>query len=201
MKIYAICLLGTILAVLISGSIQSISADHLEPGQGIFKSVKVTNISPSVDSEYRVYLQNVIRNGDGNLIAVTENIQSAAYIPHEITDRVFDTLMGEKEIVIIDEIKYEKVQYIYTPALENRWINFYPIFSEIPIKFEESEESTALMYGKNKDYGIWKIHYCADFKSTHGYQCIAIFQVLTPIMTIGPYDTVEQQWTVLRELN
>ena len=37
MKKFTIALLGVIFVTLIAGSIQSISADHLEPGQGIFK--------------------------------------------------------------------------------------------------------------------------------------------------------------------
>jgi len=43
-------------------------------------------------------------------------------IPHKVTDHVFDTLMGEKEIVTIDNIKYEKVQYTFTPTLEQRTV-------------------------------------------------------------------------------
>ena len=46
-------------------------------------------------------------------------------IPHKVTDHVFDTLMGEKEIVTIDNIKYEKVQYTFTPTLEQRTVKFY----------------------------------------------------------------------------
>ena len=76
---------------------------------------------------YQVYLQAVLRNGDGQLINVTENTKTAAYIPHEITDYVFDTLMGEKEIITIDNIKYEKVQYTFSPTLEQRWMGMYPI--------------------------------------------------------------------------
>ena len=194
-------MLGVIFVTLVISLIEFSAADHLEPGQGIFVSETVANIAQSVDSEYRIYLLNVIRNGDGDLITVTENVQTAKYIPHEITDHVFDTLMGKKEIVTIDGIKYEKVTYVNTPTLGERWMNFYPIFSEITIQIEENEESIAIMHGKNKDYGIWKIHYCADFKANHGYQCVPIFQVLVPTMTLEPDDVVEQRWTVLRELD
>ena len=37
MKGFVILLLGIIFVTLIAGSVQSISADHLEPGIGIFK--------------------------------------------------------------------------------------------------------------------------------------------------------------------
>ena len=38
MKEFAIILLGIIFVTLIASSVQSISADHLEPGKGIFKN-------------------------------------------------------------------------------------------------------------------------------------------------------------------
>ena len=44
--------------------------------------------------------------------------------------------MGEKEIVTIDNIKYEKVQYTFSPTLEQRWMGMYPIFEEVPIKIK-----------------------------------------------------------------
>ena len=132
---------------------------------------------------------------------VTESTATAAYIPHKLTDDIFDQLMGEKKIFTIGNIKYEKVQYTYTPSLEHRFINFYPIYSEIELSFDVTEESTAKMHEKNKDYAHWKIHFCATFNEEHGYQCIAVFQVLVPTMTLEPNDVVTQQWTILREMN
>ena len=129
-------LLGVIFVALIACSIQSISADHLEPGQGIFKDRSEVDLVTTHNSDYQVYLQAVLRNGDGQLINVTETTKTGAYIPHEISDYVFDTLMGEKEIITIDNIKYEKVQYTFSPTLEQRWIGMYPIFEEVPIKIK-----------------------------------------------------------------
>ena len=94
-------LLGVIFVVLIACSIQSISADH-ESDKGIFKDRSEVDLVTTHDSDYQVYLQAVLRNGDGQLVNVHENWGDAAYIPHEITDHVFDTFMGEKEIIIID---------------------------------------------------------------------------------------------------
>ena len=62
------------------------------------------------------------------------------------------------------------------------------------------KDALAKMNEKIKDYSIWKIHYCATFEG-HGYQCIPIFQILVPNMTLEPHDVVTQQWTILRELN
>ena len=87
--------------------------------------------------------------------------------------------MGKKEIVTIDNIKYEKVQGTnsggYTSDERNK---------------------------KTKEYSIWKIHTCADFSNIgHGkHQCISIFQVLLPTITLELGDVATQEWTILREL-
>ena len=199
MKKFTIALLGAIFVALIACSIQSISADH-ESDEGIFKDKSEVNLVTTQDSDYQVYLQAVLRNEDGQLINVTENTKTAAYIPHEIADYVFDTLMGEKEIVTIDNIKYEKAQYTFSPTLEQRWIGMYPIFEEIPIKIKVEGGKILNVY---KDHSLWKIHYCADFSNIghDGLQCIPIFQVLVPTITLEPTDVITQQWTILRELN
>ena len=194
-------LLSVIFVTLIAGSVQSIAADHLEPGQGIFVDDAEVNLATTEDSNYRVYLQMILRNGDGQLINVTESTANGAYISHEITDRVFDTLMVEKEIITIDNIKYEKVQYIFSPTLEQRFLGLYPIFSAITLEFtSEPGPQSIKLYEESQDYSIWKIHYCAEFEG-HGFHCIPIFQVLVPTMTIEPDDVVTHQWTVLRVLN
>ena len=202
MKWLVIPLLGVIFVVLLVGSVQSISADH-ESDEGIFKDKSEVNLVTTQDSDYQVYLQAVLRNGDGQLISVTENTQTGAYIPHEISDYVFDTLMGEKEIIIIDNIKYEKVQYTFSPTLEQRWMGMYPIFEEIRIKFNFEGDALVQLNKQNKDYSLWKIHYCADFSSIghDGLQCIPIFQVLIPTMTLEPTDVITHHWTILRAMN
>ena len=192
--------LSIIFLTFIAYSGQSVIADHLEPGDGIYKDYGDVNIVTTKDSKWQVSLQTILRTGDGQLINVTESTANAAYIPHKITDHVFDTLMGEKEIVTIDNIKYEKVQYTYTPTLEHRFMGLYPIFSEYyDLEFESTAEAREKM-AKQKDFAMWKIHYCATFEG-HGYSCIPIFQDLIPNMTIEPQDTVTQQWTILRILN
>ena len=201
MKKFTALLLSVILVTLIAGSVQSISADHLEQDQGIFVDDAEVNLATTEDSNYQVYLQMVLRNGDDQLINVTESTANGSFIPHKITDHVFDTLMGEKEIITIDNIKYEKVQYIFSPTLEQRFLGLYPIFSAITLEFvSEPGPQSIKLYEESQDYSIWKIHYCADFKD-HGYHCVPIFQVLVPTMTIEPDDVVTHQWTVLRVLN
>ena len=201
MKGFAIPLSGVIFVTLIAGSVQSIAADHLEPGQGIFVDDAEVNLATTEDSNYQVYLQMVLRNGDDQLINVTESTANGSFIPHKITDHVFDTLMGEKEIITIDNIKYEKVQYIFSPTLEQRFLGLYPIFSAITLEFiSEPGPQSIKLYEESQDYSIWKIHYCAEFEG-HGYHCVPIFQVLVPTMTLEPSDVVTHQWTILRELS
>jgi len=201
MKKFTMPLLSVIFVTLIAGSVQSISADHLEQDQGIFVDDAEVNLATTEDSNYQVYLQMVLRNGDDQLINVTESTANGSFIPHKITDHVFDTLMGEKEIITIDNIKYEKVQYIFSPTLEQRFLGLYPIFSAITLEFvSEPGPQSIKLYEESQDYSIWKIHYCAEFEG-HGLHCIPIFQVLVPTMTIEPDDVVTHQWTVLRVLS
>ena len=202
-KKFTIVLLSVIFVTLIAGSVQSITADH-ESGKGIFKNEKEVKIITTENTNYLVYLQTVLRNGDGQLINVTENTKTAAYIPHELTDHVFDTLLGEKEIVTIDNIKYEKVQYTYSPTLVQRWTGMYPIPEQIKINIKAEGDTLVQMNKQIKNYALWKIHYCADFTDIghpDGLQCIPIFQVLVSTLTLEPTDVITQQWTILRSMN
>ena len=196
-------LLGVIFVALIACSIQSIYADH-ESGEGIFKDRSEVDLVTTENTNYQVYLQAVLRNGDGHLISVIESTKNASHISHEITDYVFDTLMGEKEIIIIDNIKYEKVQYTFSPTLEQRWMGMYPILEQININIKVEGDALVQINKKTKDYSLWKIHYCADFADIghhDGLQCIPVFQVLVPTMSLESSDVVTHQWTILRELN
>jgi hypothetical protein len=178
MKKFTMWLLSAIFVALITCSIQSVSADHLQPGTGLFITESKTSLVTSNNTNYQIHLQLVSRNGDGQLISVLES-NVGGYIPHEITDSIFDTAMGKKKIVIIDNIKYEKVQWTdsggYTPDEGNK---------------------------KTKEYSIWKIGTCADFSDIghREHQCISIFQVLLPTITLELGDVATQEWTILREL-
>ena len=196
-------LLGVFFVTLIAGSTQSVTADHLEPGQGIFKDRSEVDLVTTHNSDYQVNLQAVLRNGDNQLINVTETTATGAYIPHEISDYVFDTLMGEKEIITIDNVKYEKAQYTFSPTIEQRWMGAYPIFQQPIIKYKMEGDALEQMNKQIKDYSLWKIHYCADLSHIgHGaLQCIPIFQVLIPTISLEPTDVITHHWTILRSMN
>ena len=192
-------LLSAVFVALIACSIQSVSADH-ESDEGIFKDKSNVNLADTKNTNYQAYVQLVHRNGDGHLISIIESTANAGHISHKLTDDIFDTLMGKKEIIIIDNIKYEKVQYTFSPTLEQRWIGMYPIFEEIPIKIKVEGGKILNVY---KDHSLWKMHYCADFSNIghDGLQCIPVFQVLIPTITLEPSDVIIHHWTILRELN
>ena len=197
---FTIVLLSAIFLTLISYSAQSVAADHVESGDGIYKNFGDVNIVPTKDSKYKIHLQLILRTNDGQLINITESSRSAAYIPHAITDHVFDTLMGKKEIITIDNVKYEKVQYRYTPTLEHRFMGLYPIFTEdYNLEFESTPGAREKMR-EHQEFAMWKIHYCATFEG-HGFSCIPVFQDLVPNMTLEQHDVVSHQWTILRVLN
>ena len=203
MKWLIMPLLGVIFVALIACSIQSISADH-ESDEGIFKDKSEVNLADTKNTNYQVYVQVVHRNVDGQLISIIESTANAGHISHKITDDIFDMLLGKKEIVTIDNIKYEKVQYTFSPTLEQRWMGMYPILEQININIKVEEDALVQMNKKIKDYSLWKMHYCADFTNIghpDGLQCIPVFQVLIPMTTLEPTDVITQHWTILRELN
>ena len=200
MTAFVIQLLSVIFVTLIAGSIQSVTADHLEPGIGIFKDKTEVELVTAQDLNYQVYLQTVLRNGDGQLISVTEGGIRGYVVPHKVTDHIFDTLMGKKEIVTIDNIKYEKVQYTFSPTVEQRTEKIYPIFEEIHIEYVVEEDALAQMKEEIRDYYRWQIHYCATFEG-HVYTCIPVFQTFAVVELVTYTDVVTHQWTILRVLN
>jgi len=202
-KKFTIALLSAVFVALIAGSIQSISADH-ESGEGIFKDKSEVNLADTKNTNYQVYVQVVHRNVDGQLISIIESTANAGHISHKITDDIFDMLLGKKEIVTIDNIKYEKVRYTFSPTLEQRWMGMYPIPDQIKININVKGDALVQINEKTKDYSLWKIHYCADFANIghhDGLQCIPVFQALIPTITLEPNDVITHQWTLLRELD
>ena len=172
MKKLTAVLLGVIFTVLLIGSVQSVSADHLEPGLGIFKNEKEINTISTEDSKYQIYLTVVIRNAQGELISITEATRGV-HIAHEITDFVFNEKLGEKEVIMIDNIKYEKVQFVVSHD-----------FLEDRVKLKAK----------------WTFPICGEIGG-HSDVCLRIFQVKTATMYIDEDGDVKNHWTVLREMN
>ena len=199
MKKFTMWLLSAVFVALIACSIQSVSADH-ETDKGIFKDKSEVNLADTKNTNYQVYVQVVHRNVDGQLISIIESTANAGHISHKITDDIFDMLLGKKEIVTIDDIKYEKVQYTFSPTLKQRWMGIYPIFDEIPIEYVVEGDALVQMKEDIMDHYRWVIHYCAIFKG-HEYTCIPVFQSFIVIELVTHTDTVTHQWTILSVQN
>lgn len=194
MKKISKALLIIVFPILISGSIQSISADHLEfDGKGIFTNQDNVNLVSDEGSKFQIHLQVIVRDADGRLVSVLES-SSGQYLQHELTDGLFDQRMGEKEIITVDDVKYEKARVTDTPSIDQRLVGLYPILTETPMEI-------TIETSKHQEWlAAWKIHYCAEFKE-HGLKCIPIFQTLVPTASLTETDVVVNQWTILREIN
>ena len=178
MKKIVIPLLGTIFVLLLADSVESVAADHLEPGEGIFIDENRVNLVSTKDSKYQVHLQVEVRNAQGQLISISETT-NVDHIPHEITDNTFDEMLGEKEIITIDNVKYEKVQYTGTLDIEQ----LLPP-SKKPSHF----------------IGNWVISLCSVFDK-HGYTCISPWQANSSFVSLEEDDVVKNHWTILRIIN
>ena len=161
-KIFKIMLIP-IFTALIAGSIHDVLAENITD---IFKPVPIKN------SEYNFHLQVVLRDTDGGLISVTEST-NGYYIPHDVTDQVFDNDFGEKEIVIVNNIKYEKAQFTEQYSLDLP----YKLMFFIPIAIEVSDGSKTVIIDAN------------------------IFQAFVPLVYLEEDYVIDTQWTILRELN
>ena len=177
MKKFAIMLLGVIFVVLLSGSVESVSADHLLPGEGVFKNESDVNIASSIDSKYQIHLHMIVRNAQNQLVGVSQAVWGY-YIPHQITDQIFDEMSGKREIVIIDKMKYEKIQNTFARVG----------VQEFPFKtsYQDIRITWYLGFDENID--------------GHGSKRLPIFQAAAPV-TMAEDDILTFYWTFLRELN
>ena len=156
-------MLSIIITALIVGSVQPVLADHITD---VFKPVPIKN------SEYQFHLQVVLRDADNRLISVTEST-NGYYIQHDVTDEIFDHDFGKKEIVTVDNIKYEKVQYTekYSLDLPLKLMFFIPAVLEV-------------------SHGLETV--LAD---------AYIFQAFVPLVYLEEDDVINTQWTIFRKLN
>ena len=159
-KFFKIMLISVFTA-LIAGSVQDVLAQDITD---IFEPVPIKN------SEYQFHLQVILRDVDGGLISVTEST-NGYYIPHEITDQIFDNDFGEKEIVIVNNIKYEKVQFTEQYSLD---LPFKLMFF-IPVAIEVSDGLKTVIVDAN------------------------IFQAFVPLVYLEENNVINTQWTILRE--
>ena len=160
-------MLGCIFTVLIACSVQPVLAMH--------ETLDILQPVPIRDSEYQFHLQAVLRDTDGRLISVTE-ATNGYYISHEITDESFDKCFGanicKKEIVAIDNKKYEKVQFTDKYSLEARSTLMFLIIAELSI----IDGNEIVMVDA------------------------PIFQAFVPLVHLEEDNTIYAQWTIFRDL-
>jgi len=159
-------MLISIFTALIAGSIQDVLAYDITD---IFEPIPIRN------SEYQFHLQAVLRDMDGRLISVTE-ATNGYYISHEITDESFDKCFGanicKKEIVVIDDKKYEKVQFTDKYSLEARSTLMFLIIAELSI----IDGNEIVMVDA------------------------PIFQAFVPLVHLEEDNVIYAQWTIFRDL-
>ena len=156
-------MLSCVFTVLIAYSVQPVLAQDITD---ILKPV------PIKDAEYQFHLQMVLRDSDGRLISVTEST-NGYYIPHAVADEAFDIHFGEKEIVTVDKIKYEKVQYREKYSLD------------LPLK---------LMFFIS---AVLEVSYGPETVIVDAN----IFQAFVPLVWLAEDDEINTQWTIFRKLN
>ena len=163
MKNFSKVMLIPIFTALIVGFVQPVLADDIAD---IFKPVPIKN------SEYQFHLQVVLRDAGGGLISVTEST-NGYYVPHDVTDEAFDHNFGEKEIVTVDNIMYEKVQFTekYSLDLPEKLMFFIPAVIEV-------------------SYGLETVIVDAY-----------IFQAFVPLVYLEEDNVINTQWTIFRKLN
>ncbi len=178
MKKFTKVLLSVIFIALVTGSIQSTSADDSLDDQGIWKDEKHVSFSSTKDSKYLIHLQVVVKDAQGQLISVSEALHGK-YLAHEMTDYVFDKMLGKKEIVIIDNMKYQKAHHTQIKNAQHLVLE--------GVRFEEMQSA-------------WAIEYC---KKTDEQEesCMQVFSTITAHVSLEEDDTFTIHWTILRKLN
>ena len=182
MKWLIMPLLSIIFVVLLVGSVQSISADHiLRDGKGIFKDQNEVNLVRlgQEDSKYHIHLLVEVRNAQGQLISISEaSDKQIKYIGYEMMHDQTKDFDKKEIIIIIDDIKFEKIQVV------------------------RQLDTKQLMANKQTSHyaGFWQIITC-DVIEGHGQTCIPILQSYTSSVFITEEDIITNQWTFLRNLN
>jgi|TARA_B100001167_G_scaffold177781_1_gene132420 hypothetical protein len=177
MKKIALVLLSVIF-VLVTGSIHYISADDSTDSEDTSMGKSdVATLTTSDDGKYKMHVQVAVRNAQGQLTAVTEGT-FGAYLEHEVTDKHFDNLFGEKEIVTVNDVKYEKVEFGQS---------------------FEGKHYADLWVGTG---GLWLVQVCGGPNSEFlGVDCAYIFEIRTNQVVIEPDDVIYTNWNVLRAMN
>ena len=192
MKKFTIPLLGIIFITLIANTVPSIADDESDNNIIVTEEGIAKVQSQLGDPKYDVYLHVVVRNAQGELITVTDLLPcrdtaeilasgwgcTAVYLDHAITHHIFNTALGKKEIITINDVKYEKVQFSTS--------------SEQFHMFDHSDRIYA---------GLWEVQVCGEVIEKYGYECANIFYSNTHVVSLEMGDVTISNWTILREMD
>ena len=178
-------MLSTIIITLIVGSAQVATAEKF-------------NVDPDLNLRYEVYLQSVVRDAQGQLLSVSESTSAVVLISSfsdgvqipDLVDFLIDNnRLGEKKIVTISNVKYEKIQF------QNEKVIDHNVLTNSPgIGTQGGDTKTGVFSG-----GTWK--FCGDFTGKYGYQCIPMFKARMPQIHMAEDNILTTQWTILRMVN
>ena len=193
MKGFAVPLLGFIFVALITSYIPFSAGDASADTMVVSEDKDKLNNIPTHDSKYKIYLHVLIRNAQGELIGIADTgeksrlVSGPQYLPHEITDEIFDMLNVKKEIITVDNIKYEKIQ-ISDSYEQTMTTTTY--FNQNLFEMNDREPSA-----------IWMLTVCGELVQKLGYDCVNIFQCYTSLVYLEVGDFITSHWTILRETN
>ena len=191
MKGFVILLLGVIFVSLITSSLPSIAVDDSGGNNVVSEDADKLDVVPTKSPEYKIYLHVIVRNAQDQLVSVSETMDGG-YFAHEITDYAFDHSLplvsgvniksdatvlpptGKKEIIIIDNMKYEKVQY----------------------------SDSYMFNSENELTSKWALNVCGEHIKKYTDGCARIFGTTTiTVVYLEVDDVITTNWTILRELN
>jgi|TARA_Y100000780_G_scaffold203208_1_gene196846 hypothetical protein len=193
MKGFAVPLLGFIFVALITSYIPFSAGDASADTMVVSEDKDKLNNIPTHDSKYKIYLHVLIRNAQGELIGIADTgeksrlVSGPQYLPHEITDEIFDMLNVKKEIITVDNIKYEKIQ-ISDSYEQTMTTTTY--FNQNLFEMNDREPSAT-----------WMLTVCGELVQKLGYDCVNIFQCYTSLVYLEVGDIITSHWTILRETN
>jgi hypothetical protein len=142
------------------------------------------------DKEYEVHVQIVIRDKNNQLVAVAESTSVEhfqTYLPNgdqvpQWIDMTFDRILMENyQSVIINDEKYEKVQFSLSSLYEKYRLDH---FSHIPTGTELPVSDQFLKL--------------CNVLQVHGHTCITSFVAKAPMYFLQEDYVMTQQWTLLR---
>ena len=179
-------MLSVIVLTIIASSAQAVIADH----DAAHSRLKTASFDPDFNVGYEVYVQTTIRDAHGQLLSVSDATNAWILIPTftdgiripGFVDYVIDGgFLGEKELITIDNVKYEKLQFVNEDDDSSRLC---PTCTEVSV-------ISGIVYNG-----------CGTFEGTeYGYQCIPLFKAKSPQMHVAEGNVISSQWTILRVMN